>query len=102
MLRPGPSDCGAAVQEAVEVQAERLVAAGLKRRGWTEEDVRSRRKGEATKVKLAEELRAKTTMPLAWIAQRLCIGSRGYLTWLLQHRGQRRESAPGTPRRLKI
>jgi len=100
--RPGPSHFGEAVQEAVEVQAERLVAAGLKRRGWTEEDVRRRRKGEATKVKLAEELRAKTTMPLAWIAQRLCMGSRGYLTWLLQHRGKRRESEPATPRRPKI
>ena len=100
--RPGPSHFGAAVQEAVEVHAERLLAAGLKRRGWTEEDVRRRRKGEATKVKLAEELRAKTTMPLAWIAQRLCMGSRGYLTWLLQHRGKRRESEPATPRRLKI
>jgi len=100
--RTGPSLFGAAVQEAVEVHAERLLAAGLKRRGWTEEDVRRRRKGEATKVKLAEELRAKTTMPLAWIAQRLCMGSRGYLTWLLQHRGKRRESEPATPRRLKI
>jgi hypothetical protein len=28
--------------------------------------------------------RAKTTIPLAWIAQRLAKGSRGYLAWLLR------------------
>jgi hypothetical protein len=36
----------------------------------------------------AQELRSQTTMPLAWIAQRLRLGSRGYLTWLLQRRGE--------------
>jgi len=34
-------------------------------------------------VKLALAVRAQTTMPLAWIAKRLAMGSRGYLTWLL-------------------
>jgi hypothetical protein len=33
---------------------------------------------------LAEAVRARTTMPLAWIADRLAMGSRGYLTWLRQ------------------
>jgi hypothetical protein len=27
-------------------------------------------------------------MPLAWIAKRLVMGSRGYLTWLLYRQGQ--------------
>jgi hypothetical protein len=35
---------------------------------------------------LAQELRSKTTMPLAWIAARLNMGSRGRLAWLLQRR----------------
>jgi hypothetical protein len=43
----------------------------------------ARRKGDPTKVKLALAVRAQTTMPLAWIAKRLAMGSRGYLTWLL-------------------
>ncbi len=30
---------------------------------------------------------AWTTMPLAWIAERLAMGSRGYLTWLLYRQG---------------
>jgi hypothetical protein len=33
---------------------------------------------------LAAAVRAGTTMPLAWIADRLAMGSRGYLTWLRQ------------------
>jgi hypothetical protein len=45
-----------------------------------------RRKGDRGKVALAKELRARTTMPLTWIAGRLNMGSRGYLAWLLSRR----------------
>jgi hypothetical protein len=45
---------------------------------------RRHRKGHPKKVNLAAEMRAATTLPLAWIAQRLAMGNRGYLTWLLQ------------------
>ena len=85
---PGPSHFGEAVQEAEAVQAERRVVEGLKRMGWSEADLRARRKGEPRKIELAWELRSQTTMPLAWIAERLHMGTRGYLAWLLQHRGQ--------------
>ncbi|HEV7924027.1 MAG TPA: hypothetical protein VGR14_01645 [Verrucomicrobiae bacterium] len=37
---------------------------------------------------LAAEVRAQTTMPLSWIAERLAMGSRGYLAWLLCQRGK--------------
>jgi len=98
---PGPSHYGEAVQEAVEAQAERLVVAGLKRLGWSEGELRARRKGDARKVRLARELRSRTTMPLAWVAQRLRMGSRGYLAWLLQQptKGQ---PAPREQRLLPI
>jgi hypothetical protein len=76
------------------VQAERWVVEELKRMGWSETDLRARRKGEPRKVELAWELRSQTTMPLAWIAERLNMGSRGHLAWLLQRRGQNRLSAP--------
>jgi hypothetical protein len=33
--------------------------------------------------KLALELRSRTTQPLAWIANRLNMGTRGHLAWLL-------------------
>jgi len=49
----------------------------------------ARRKGDPAKVKLAAAVRAQTTLPLAWIAQRLAMGSRGYLTWLLQRQAKK-------------
>jgi hypothetical protein len=70
------------------VQAERLVREGLKRLGWSEADLKARRKGEPRKVELAQELRLKTTMPMAWIAEHLCMGTRGHLAWLLQQRNR--------------
>ena len=85
---PGASHFGESVQEAVAVQAERLIQERLKALGWREQDLAARRKGDPAKVKLAATVRAHTTMPLAWIAQRLAMGSRGYLTWLLHRQGQ--------------
>jgi hypothetical protein len=73
--RPGPSHFGPAVQEAAEAVAERLVVAGLGRLAWAEEELMGRRKGDPAKLELAQELRSKTTVSLAWIAQRLCMGT---------------------------
>ncbi|MGO9200093.1 MAG: hypothetical protein ACLQM8_06080 [Limisphaerales bacterium] len=92
--RPGPRHFGEAVQETSEAQAERLVVEGLKRLGWTEEVLRAKRKGDASKVALARELRSRTTMPPAWIAERLWMGGRGYLAWLL---GRREEVSGASP-----
>jgi REP element-mobilizing transposase RayT len=80
---PGPSHFGAAVQEGELARAECLVVAGLKRLGWSEAELKTRRKGDPRKVALARELRSQTTVPLAWVAGRLSTGSRGYLAWLL-------------------
>jgi len=52
-------------------EAERLVAEGLRRMGWRKADLKAHRKGEPRKVALARELRSRTAMPLAWIAERL-------------------------------
>jgi hypothetical protein len=90
------------VQEAEAAQAERLVVAGLKRLRKSEADLGARRKGERRKVQLARELRSKTTMPLAWIAARLNMGSRGHLAWLLQQRGSGGLAAPTDQRLLAI
>ena len=99
--RPGPSHFGEVVQEAEAVQAEQLVIEGLKRMGWSEPDLRARRKGEPRKVDLAWKLRSQTTMPLAWIAERLNMGTRGHLAWLLQQRGKSRPAAPANQRLLR-
>jgi hypothetical protein len=70
--------------------------------GWREADLRARRKGEPRKVELAGELRLQATMPLAWIAERLNLGTRGHLAWLLHHRGQSRLAVPADQGLLKI
>jgi len=50
------------------------------------EELKARRKGDAFKVRLAEQLRAQTTVTAAWIAEHLYMGTRGHLTHLLYHR----------------
>ena len=95
-VAPSPSHFGEFMHAAVEARAQRLLAAALDKWGWTTEELRVRRKGDPRKVQLARQLRAQTTMPLAWLAERLCMGSRGYLAWLLQQpprAKERRESA---------
>ena len=83
------------------MQAERLVVEGLKRVGWREGDLRARRKGEPRKVELAWKLRSQTTMPLAWVAERLNMGTRGHLAWLLQQQGKSRPAAPANQNLLR-
>jgi hypothetical protein len=78
----------------VEVRAERVVKDGLKRLRWSEAELKARRKNELGEVSLARELRAQTIMPVSWMAERLGMGSRGYLAFLP---GQRRKSKPERP-----
>ena len=47
------------------------------------DDVGARRKGDAGKVALAERLRRETTVTLAWVANRLPMGAKTYLAYLL-------------------
>jgi len=63
-------------QETDEQKAQRLVLEVLAKRGWTEQDLKQRRKTDAHKVKLAACLRRETVMTLDWIARRLEMGCR--------------------------
>src|ERR1017187_3800662 len=63
-------------QEADEQKAQRLVLEELEKRGWTEQDLKQRRKTDALKVKMAARLRSETVMTLNWIARRLQMGCR--------------------------
>jgi hypothetical protein len=47
----------------------------LKRLGWSEEDLATRRKNAPEKLALAARLRRETTLPLKWIAARVKLGS---------------------------
>jgi putative transposase len=61
--------------EAAEAKAERIIQAGLRELGWTEGDLRERRKCDPQKVRLAQKLRAQTTLSLRRVADRLNMGT---------------------------
>jgi putative transposase len=82
--RLGAEHYGAERAESDAAKAERIVREELKRRKWTEADLRARAKGDAGKVKIARRLRAETVMTVAWIAERLHLGSRHYANLLLR------------------
>jgi REP element-mobilizing transposase RayT len=67
---------GQAKCQTDEQKARRLVLEELEKRGWTEQDLKKRRKTDALKVKMAARLRRETVMTLDWIARRLQMGCR--------------------------
>jgi hypothetical protein len=81
--RVGESHYGAERQEIGEARAQRLVKEGLRALGCKEAELPQRTKGDKQKVALARRLRAETTMTLAWIADRLQMGSWTYVSNLL-------------------
>ena len=84
--RMGAEHYGAGRAETAEAMAELIIAEELKRWRWQEADLKTRPKGDSVKVALAARLRAETTMTVGWIAERLAMGTRGYLNHLLYRR----------------
>jgi REP element-mobilizing transposase RayT len=84
--RMGAEHYGEERAETAEALAELIIAAELKRGRWQEADLKTRPKGDSVKVALAARLRAETTMTVGWIAERLAMGTRGYLNHLLYRR----------------
>ncbi|MBI3849165.1 MAG: transposase [Verrucomicrobia bacterium] len=60
-------------------KAERIIREELKQRRWKERDLAKRAKGDVEKVKLAGRLREETTVTVKWIAERLEMGTAGYV-----------------------
>jgi REP element-mobilizing transposase RayT len=81
--RMGEHHYGYERAETNEARAETLVQEGLQRLGWKEADLAARLKGDRAKIKLAQRLRAETTMTLKWIAVRLQMGTWTHLNCLL-------------------
>ena len=77
---------GEGCAETAEALAELIIAEELKWGRWQEADLKTRPKGDSVKVALAARLRAETTMTVGWIAERLAMGTRGYLNHLLYRR----------------
>ena len=72
----------------------RLIAQGRERLGWTEWDLANRPNGDPAQLELAHQLRAPTTLSVAWAAQHLSLGSRAHLAWLLQGGNTRKPTQP--------
>ena len=101
--RLGAEHYGEERAETEEAKAERIIAAELKRRKWKATEFQNRPKGDAEKVAMAARLRAETTMTAGWIAERLGMGTRGYLNHLLYRRRKSRpeQPLPRTPLRRR-
>ena len=82
----GTEHYGEEPAETEETKAERIITEELRGRKWKARDFRARPKGDEEKVELAARLRAETAMTVGWIAERLQMGTRGYLNHLLYHR----------------
>ena len=78
-------------QGSGEQKARGIVAAELRRMGWTTEELNVRRKGDAKKVLIAQRLRAETEMTLKWIAAVLQMGTWTHVSNLLSRRRQKRK-----------
>jgi len=91
----GPQHYGVELRESAEARAERIIAEELRSQGWGEADLEGRRKGDPVKTAIAARLRRETTVTLAWIANRLRMGTRTHLAHLLYwHRREERPSVP--------
>ncbi len=60
-----------------------MVREELQRRRWTEATLGQKPKGDAEKVKVAVRLRRETLVTVAWIAERLQMGSVANVNTLL-------------------
>jgi hypothetical protein len=74
---------GEALRESAQAKAERVVVEELQRRKWEKKTLALLRKGDPGKLVIARRLRTETTMTLAWIAERLQMGTKTYLAHLL-------------------
>ena len=74
---------GESVQESAVAKAERIVMEELAKRHWDAAILAARRKGDTEKVLIAQRLQRETTMTVAWIANRLQMGTKTHLAHLL-------------------
>ena len=92
-----PHYAGTEWQQTAEKKATGILDQELRRRGWNLEELKRRRKGDLEKIKIARHLRTETTMTLAWIAQKLQMGTAGSLGQLSQEGKAMRLCGYGEP-----
>jgi hypothetical protein len=72
--KQGRQHHGEELRESDERKAERLVAEKPRKLGWTEKELKERRKAYQRKARLAAQLRKDTIMSWDWITRRLAMG----------------------------
>ena len=72
--KQGKQHHGEELRESDEQKAERLVGELLRKAGWTQGELKGRRKGDLKKARMAALLREETTMTWTWISRRLEMG----------------------------
>lgn len=77
--RMGAEHYGAERLETDVEKAERVLREELKARRWKEADLSKRAKGDLVKVRMAARLREETMVTVKWIAERLGMGTAGYV-----------------------
>lgn len=63
--------------EVAQAKAQRIISEELRRLGWQEADLASRRKRDPSKLEIAVRLRRETTLSVKEIAARLHLGTPG-------------------------
>lgn len=71
--------------ETEQGKAHRIIRDEMERLGWTNDELRRRRKGDPAKVALARRLRAETAVTLKWIAETLQMGTSTHVSNRLYH-----------------
>ena len=92
----------AELRESGQAKAERVFDEALHSEGASAHHLEIWRKGHPFKIKLAARLREQTTVTVAWIAERLNMGSRGHLMHLLYLKGKNTDPGNGHQRTLEI
>ena len=71
------------------MKAERIIQSRLEEIGWSEKDLRERGKCVPEKIRIAQQLRAETTLSLKNVAERLNMGTWTNLSSLLYKAAKR-------------
>jgi len=72
--KQGQQHQGEELRQSDEQKAQRLTGEMLRALGWTQMELRTHRKGDRKKARMAVRLREETTMRWSWIAKRLAMG----------------------------
>ena len=90
-MKAGPEHYGEEIRQSGQQKAEGLLESELAKLGWTERDLQRRPKGDRQKTRIAQRLRAETTMTLGWVAQALHMGTKTHLSHLLYWQGKEKK-----------